>query len=588
MNPVDDAMRRIFAGHATADDVEGQRLDFKRETPSAKDTHQDIADAAACFANASGGTVIIGVADRVAGPAAFLGTQVDTSVLRRRIFEITDPGLDVQVTDFSFEGIRLVRVDVQEGLDVYTAGQKKAPTRRHEDRCLPMSTVDISRLHDERRGTDWSATESERSVSDSDPTAVTALRALMRRASNPTLQALADSDLDEALRALGLASRDRQLTKAGELLLCQERDQAHEVLVYQYRDTMGGETKFSRRWNPPLLPAFSESLAVVEARIDSTPVNLPSGQQIQIQDYPVAAIREAVSNAMMHGDHRDRRPVHVEHSPESLEVRSPGRLVAGVSPSNILTHPPKPRFPALAEALRALGLAEKFGQGVDRMYREAIRNGRSTPTFEETEGDGSETIVRFLGGPPNTRIAKFVSTLPESAQDDTNALLVVSILTNQRSIDARKLAPIAQRDAAAAQAILLRLATDEIGLIEPTSRTASRAFPDYRLRAGAIAALGPALSYQTRSRSDRDKKILDHVREYDSINNATIQRLFDVDVYTARDILQELVGREVLVRTSVQTRGTAVRYGRGPHFPAVRRRSSRNTKTDDAGSDQLF
>jgi ATP-dependent DNA helicase RecG len=570
-----------------ADDHEDQQLDFKRESDSLRDTQQDVADAAACFANAAGGTVIVGIADRVSGPEAFTGTTLDASTLRRRIFEITDPELDVRVTDFTFEGARLLRVDVQEGLDVYVAGKKKAPTRRHEDQCLPMSTTDISRLHDERRGTDWSAAESERSVKDADPTAVSSLRNLMRRVNNTTLQSLADGDLGDALRSLGLASDENHLTRAGELLLCTEDDQHHEVLVYQFRETMGGETKFSRRWRPPLLPAFTESLAVIEARIDSTPVNLPSGQQIQLQDYPVAAIREAVSNAMMHGDHRDRRPVHVEHSPESLEIRSPGPLVAGVSPANILTHPPKPRFPALAEALRALGLAEKFGQGVDRMYRETIKNGRSTPTFEETSGDGSETIVRFLGGPPNTRIAKFVSSLPDIAQDDTNALLVVSLLTGKRSLDAKGLAPIAQRDIEAAQSILLRLATDEIGLIEPTSRTASRAYPEYKLRSAAISALGPALAYQTRSRSDRDKKIVDHVREYDSINNATVQRLFDVDVYTSRDILRELVGKEVLVRTSIQTRGTAVRYGRGPHFPSARRRAKRGA-VEDPESDQLF
>lgn len=570
---IDEALRQIVAGHAVADDLEGQSLDFKREAASLKDTHHVLADASACFANAGGGTIVVGIGDRSAGPDAFLGTALDASVLRRRIFEITDPGLDVRVSEFNFASVRLLRIDVQEGLDVYVAGQRKAPTRRHEDQCLPMSTIDISRLHDERRGTDWSASASDRSIDDADPAAVTSLRALLRRANSDTLQALAEGDLYEAVQALGLVADNHNLSRAGELLLCTERSQNREVLVYQYRETMGGETKYSRRWGPPLLPAFAESLSVIEARIDSTPVNLPSGQQIQIQDYPVAAIREAVSNAMMHGDHRDRRPVHVEHSPESLEVRSPGPLVAGVSPANILTHPPKPRFPSLAEALRSLGLAEKFGQGVDRMYRETIRNGRSTPTFSESVGEGSETIVRFLGGPPNIRIAKFISSLPEQAQDDTNALLVVTILTHQRSTNATKLAPIAQRDAPAAQSILLRLAADEVGLIEPTSRTASRLYPDYRLRATAIAALGPALSYQTRSASDRNRKIVDHVREYDSINNATIQRLFDVDVYTSRDILQELVGQEILVRTSVQTRGTAVRYGKGPHFPTSRRRN---------------
>ena len=57
------------------------------------------------------------------------------------------------------------------------------------------------------------------------------------------------------------------------------------------------------------------------------------------------------------------------------------------------------------------------------------------------------------------------------------------------------------------------------------------------------------------------------MREYGTINNGTLQRLFDIDVYQARDILRDLVGREVLTRVSEQKRGVAVKYGVGPQFP---------------------
>jgi ATP-dependent DNA helicase RecG len=61
------------------------------------------------------------------------------------------------------------------------------------------------------------------------------------------------------------------------------------------------------------------------------------------------------------------------------------------------------------------------------------------------------------------------------------------------------------------------------------------------------------------------------VREYRSINNDAVKRMFDVDVYAARDILRDLVQREVLARTSEQSRGTAVKYGEGRRFPAKSR-----------------
>ncbi|WP_395638736.1 RNA-binding domain-containing protein [Pseudolysinimonas sp.] len=559
-----EALQRILDG-STAHDLETERLDFKRESHSRDDTARDIADAAVCFANGQGGIVVLGVADKVAGSDALLGTEMEPSALRQRIYELTEPPLDVVARVLRFEEARLLEIVVQEGLDVYQV-RGKVPTRRFEAQCLQMTPSDVSRLHEDRRGSDWSAVDSGRPSTDIEPGAELLLRSLVRGAPAAPRDVNQMSTVD-LLRSMSLCLDNGNLNRAGEIMLCAPRG-GEELLVYQYRESAGGEVRAGRRWTTPLLVAFVEARAMIEARIDSTPVNLPSGQQIQIQDYPQAAIREALANALMHGDHRERRPVYIEHSPELLTVRSPGPLVAGISPTNILTHPPKARFPALAEAMRACGLAEKWGQGVDRMYREMIRSGRAAPTVEVVEGREPETSVRFMGGPPNARIAKFIATLPESEQEDTDALLVVATLASRRTINAEQLSSVVQRDAETAQAVLARLSQGVAELVEPTPRSVGRRHPDYRLRAAAIAALGPALSYQSRPKADSDRKVYAHVREYGSINNAAVQRMFDVDVYAARDLLRDLVGREVLMRISEQARGPGVKYGAGPKFPS--------------------
>lgn len=572
MTDLTSAVEQIWAGRAVADELESSRLEFKRGTEHRDDTAQMLTDAAVCFANAAGGTVVVGISDRDSGPRAFVGTDLRAAELRRRIRELTQPPLDVQITELIHHDARLLVIEVQEGLDVHST-RSRMPTRRFEAECLPMSPVDIARLDEHRRGTDWSATSSGRPVTDADPRAILQLRSLLPAAPARGMRSLEHLELSELLRALTLVDADGMLTRGGELLLCASHNGPdREVVVYQHRETLGGEADAVRRWTGPLLPAIVELLATIETRIGTTPVNLTSGQQVQIQDYPMAAVREAIVNGAMHGEHRDHRPIYVEHAPESLRVRSPGPLVAGVTPANILTHPPTPRFPSLAGALRAVGLAEELGQGVDRMFREMIRTGKRVPQVDVTSGDLAETSVTFRGGPPNARVAKFVASLPTSEQDDTDAMLVVSILVERRSISAHTVGGLLQRDLSSTEAVLRRLAGGAAQLIEPTPRSSSRRHPDYRLRADPLAALGPAVTYQSRPRADRDRKIYDHVREYQSINNATIQRLFDVDVYVARNILQELMGREVLVRTSEQTRGTAVRYGPGPRFPAKRSR----------------
>lgn len=565
---VSEALGLVLRGARSAASLEGQRLDFKTDKPSEKETCQDLAEAAVCFANASGGVVVVGVADSLLGRSALVGTGLRADRLRSRIHALTEPSIVVTVDEVEFAGVRLLLVRVPEGLDVHST-RKGLTTKRWNDECLPMRPVDVSRLDDERRGADWTSQSSGRPVTDVDPDAMLRVRALLRSTPDESRRVLGLASELDVLAGLRLVHADGLLTRAGEILLCRNvGGTSDEILVYQYRQTPGGEAVSARRWSTPMIIAFAEAVEAMTARIGTTPVNTSSGQQLQIEDYPLAAVREALANALLHGDYRERRPVQIEHSPDSMSVRSPGPLVAGITPENILTAGSRARFPLLAGSCRALGLAEELGQGVDRMFREMVRSGRSTPTVAvEHENVDPATVVTLTGGPPNVRISRFVAELPEPERNDTDTLLIVLLLCHKRSVTARDVARVVQRSVVATESVLRRLSSGDAQLLEPTAGTITRAHPNYRLTSASLVALGPAVSYHRRSSSEIDRKVIDHVREYETINSATVQRVFDVDVYRARDILRDFVGREILVRISEQTRGPKVRYGRGAQFP---------------------
>jgi ATP-dependent DNA helicase RecG len=570
---VQQALSQIRRGTRSAASLESQTLDFKLDKASDKETYQDLAEAAVCFANASGGVIVVGVADSKVGPEAFVGTSLRTNSVRSRIHALTEPSLVVTVEELDHDGLRLLLIRVPEGLDVHSTTEGLV-TRRWNDQCLPMRPADVSRLDDERRGADWTSQSSQRPIDEVDPDALLRVRTLLRSIPDDSRRTLGlASDLD-VLDGLRLVHLDGALTRAGEILLCRDAVSApDEILVYQYRLTPGGEAAFAKRWGTPMVTAFAEAMEAITARIGITPVNTSAGQQLQVEDYPIIAIREALANALLHGDYRERRPVQVEHSPDSLSVRSPGPLVAGITPENILTAGSRARFPLLAGAYRTLGLAEELGQGVDRMFREMARTGRSVPkVVVEHDMHDPLTLVSFEGGPPNVRITRFISELPEAERNDTDTLLVVLLLCQRRSVTARDVAGVIQRSIPATEAVLRRLASGDAELLEATAGTIARLHPNYRLRSTALVALGPAVAYHRRSASEIDRKVIDHVRDYATINSATIQRLFDVDVYQARDILRDFVGREILVRISEQSRGPKVKYGPGPQFPEKRRR----------------
>lgn len=553
----------------SASKLETANLDFKEAKTNFKEACNDLAEAAVCFANAGGGVIVVGVADARSGSDAFVGCDLDAETLRSRIYQLTSPSLLVDVEEFTFADKRLIEIRVPEGLEVYSTSKGYTYQRINTD-CVPMRPMDVTRLTEERRGIDWSTTPSGRTINDIDPLALRYCRRLLSASVDSSRQRYATfSDID-LLRALKLIGDDDILTKAGELLLCGEATAGPpDLIVYQHKRTQAGESDAILRLGSPLILAFEEVVQAVRARQGITPVTLANGQQLQIEDYPSAAVREALVNAAVHGDWRSKQPIHIEHSPQYLRITSPGPLVSGVTVNNILTRGSRARFPSLAAAFRLLGLAEEVGQGVDRMYREMIRSGRDIPLISE---DQQQVSVLFRGQNPKTRITKFLSTLPLEEQDDTDTLLILRQLCEKRTVKADSIADVIQRSIDEAQASLRRLSSDPVAMLEPTRGTVNRKLPSYRLRAEVVAQLGNAVSYHSRAIDDIDKKIIEHLNDYGEVNNRTIQRLFDVDVYQARDILQSLVGREIITRSSTQTRGVAVKYSPGPAFPSKKRR----------------
>ncbi len=167
------------------------------------------------------------------------------------------------------------------------------------------------------------------------------------------------------------------LTNAGDVLLGRRGNLDEAAIIYQYRRVPSGEPDSVIHLRGPVLLAVHRLIEAVDLRLTHTPLNLAGGQQVAIPDFPPAAVREALMNAVVHGDHRTGRPIQVEHSPAWLAVTSPGPLVAGVTPQNILRHPQRARFRLLFSIFRHLGLVEQVGLGIDRMYRELLRFGRN-------------------------------------------------------------------------------------------------------------------------------------------------------------------------------------------------------------------
>ena len=556
----ESALERIATGE-TPSELESETLDFKQDARSAKESMAMAADAAICFANAQGGSIVIGVVDSMAGPSALVGTKLDPLAIKQQIYELSRPPLLVDVAEHPIAGVRLVVVTVPSGVEIHSDTQGRVKHRVGRA-CLPMTAQHQALRQEERNGIDWSSQASHMSTSDIDPEAVDEARGRLRLLGDER-RLLADRSDMELLRGLGTVDGQDQLLRAGEALFC-SRSEDQPWIVYQYRPSPGGEASAVERLSGTPATALDRLTELVWDRRHTTPLTLANGSQIEVPDFPREAVREAVANALLHRDMRIDRPVSVEHSPDMFIVESPGRLVAGINETNILTHPSKPRNPCLFQAARKLGIAEDTGRGVDRIYRALLRSGRDIPAITQTT---DTTRVAFVGGTPRTQVVEFIAVLNPADRDDVDVLLVISMLLAHRTITEATLAPFIQKQPSEAGAVLNRLAADDLGIIEATLDTRSMRKPTYRLRASALRSLGSAVVYHRHAIDDADSKVIAHINDYGRINNRTVQNLFNINASRASTLLRRLQQQGLLVKTSTQQRGPGVEYGPGPNFP---------------------
>jgi ATP-dependent DNA helicase RecG len=96
------------------------------------------------------------------------------------------------------------------------------------------------------------------------------------------------------------------------------------------------------------------------------------------------------------------------------------------------------------------------------------------------------------------------------------------------------------------------------------------------------------VSYRRRTIDQIDQKVIEHVKEYDFVTNRTLQRLFDRDIYAARNLLTDLQERGILEKLGTARGGPGVKYGPGPKLPKTRRQNDKPTpESGVAVQDQL-
>jgi ATP-dependent DNA helicase RecG len=133
----------------------------------------------------------------------------------------------------------------------------------------------------------------------------------------------------------------------------------------------------------------------------------------QVPAFNESAVREAILNAVSHRDYRMAGSTFVKQWPRRIQVVSPGGLPPEITVENILFRQ-SPRNRRLADALAKCGLVERSGQGADRMFSAAVREGKLPPDFSDT--DAHQVSVVLHGQVQDERFLMFLDRLAKQTQ----------------------------------------------------------------------------------------------------------------------------------------------------------------------------
>jgi len=117
-------------------------------------------------------------------------------------------------------------------------------------------------------------------------------------------------------------------------------------------------------------------------------------QRIERPEYPEAALREAVLNAIVHKDYTDST-IQLSIYEDKMVLWNPGKLSEDLTLEKLKQkHPSRPRNKNIAEVFYRAGYIESWGRGIEKMISVLKANGYPEPVFEENGGGFQVTFLK--------------------------------------------------------------------------------------------------------------------------------------------------------------------------------------------------
>ncbi|WP_027396414.1 RNA-binding domain-containing protein [Anaerovibrio lipolyticus] len=454
-------------------------IEFKSDLKRYPDN--ELIDEIVGMANTKGGTLYLGVEDdgRITGIHKI---HKDTIGVTALIANNTVPSVSVRAEVVTEDEKDVLKIEIPVSRTVVSTRSGKMLKRRLKadgtPEVIPMFSYEIVTRLSELALLDFSAGPlAGATVNDFDPNQRTRLRNIIQTkpGGEKNLLSLTDEELDKALRFTTEVDGKVYPTVTGMLILGKENRIAELMPTVKaaFQVLEGTKVRINTETSAPLLEVFEKFETYADAWNPEREVE-DGLFRVAVPEFDKAAFREGLINAFCHRDYTMLGTVRVLIDDEGMTISSPGGFIDGVTLDNLLTVEPHGKNPALADALKRIGLAEKTGRGIDRIYEGSIIYGRPWPDYSDTTSTNVRLFIQRAKA--DDMFTKFISDEQNRRRSPLSiyALMILSLLKNEKRLTVERIVEMTHLAKGKLLGALENLIED--GLVEGVGSGKSRSY----------------------------------------------------------------------------------------------------------------
>ena len=528
-----------------------------------KSSHQDrrkcILGYVVAFANAGGGRLVFGMTDKhpheVCGTTLYKDGLGDLNSRIRKEIGVSTTIYELFEDETNKTG-RVVVIEIPPRPLGHIFKFEDVPLTRVGEDLQAMSEQELRSILEEQEPDFSSKICEQATYADIDEEAVEILkRKYAAKQGNPSFLSLPTS---QVLSDLKLTNNDK-ITFAALILVGKvdslSRFLPQAKIILEYRKTESVPSYDHREEYTEPFFKMSDGLW--------HDINLRNGK-IDVQDglyifnipfFNESVIREAINNAVAHRDYHQMGEITICQYQAKMVIKNPGGFPYGVDVDNILRAPSTPRNRLLADILSKTGIVERSGQGVDKIFRITLSEGKEAPNYSYSDNFHVELHLSAKIADP--AFAKFINAEQrELPEEERLSVFEVIALNNIREGNHKK------EEAEYIKSLLDR------GMIEKRGRTRGT---HYVLSKEYYEFSGKAGEYTQRARwndSQSLQMILAHFTSFPQAKMRDFEMMLKEHITRRqiRQIVKQLVDRGMLLQKGD---GSGTYYEINPTFTEI-------------------